>query len=133
MKLFGRRGALPFLLALLSVFMAVPACVTGGTPTPTNPGSPGTTFKNCTTQALETAAQGILGAVTQAIATGDYVAALAGLVTQYGAAEVACAVELAVNELQKRADATPSTAAIDPVLLTQISNGKSWLASNGAK
>lgn len=128
-----RRAALPLLLALLSVFMAVPACVTGGTPTPTNPGSPGTTFKNCTTQALETAAQGILGAVQAAIATSNYVAALAGLVTQYGVAEVACAVELAVNELQKRVEATPSTQAVDPVLLTQIANGRAWLAQNGAK
>lgn len=126
-----RAAALPFLLAL--AFAGCPAtCQT--TPTTVDGGpSPGTIFKNCSSQAAEAAAQQILGAVTQAIATGDYVAALAGLVTQYGAAEVACAVELAVNELQKRADATPSTAAIDPVLLTQISNGKSWLASNGAK
>ena len=128
-----RRIALPFLLALLSVFMAVPACTTTGTPTPTNPGSPGTIFKNCSSQAAEQAAQEILGAVTQAIATANYVAALAGLVAQYGAAEVACAVELAVNELQKRVDATPAAQAVDPVLLTSIANGKSWLADHGAK
>lgn len=128
-----RRTPLPFLLALLAVFMAVPACSTTGTPTPVNPGSPGTIFKNCSSQAAEAAAQQILGAVEQALATGNYIAALGTLATTYGVAEVACAVELAVNELQKRVDATPSAQAVDPVLLTQISNAKSWLASNGAK
>ena len=127
------RTPLPLLLALISVFMAVPACSTTGTPTPTNPGSPGTVFKNCSSQAAEQAAQQILGAVTQALATGNYIGALAGLVTTYGQAEVACAVELAINELQKRVDATPTTQAVDPVLLTQISNGKSWLETYGAK
>lgn len=125
-------AALPLLLAL--TFAGCPATCQSPNPGTVDGGpSPGTTFKNCSTQALETAAQQILGDVTAAIATSNYVAILAGLVTQYGAAEVACAVELAVNELQKRVDATPSTQAVDPVLLTQISNGKAWLASNGAK
>jgi hypothetical protein len=126
------RSAL--LLAVLFVFAGCPATCQSPGPTTVDGGpGPSTTFKNCSTQALETAAQGILGAVTQAIATADYVAALAGLVTQYGAAEVACAVELAVGELQQRVDATPSAQAVDPVLLTQIANGKAWLAAHGAK
>jgi len=126
-----RRTPLPLLLALIAVFMAIPACATTGS---TDGGtSPGTAFKNCSSQAAEQAAEQILGDVTQALATGNYLTILASLATQYGAAEVACAVELAINELQKRVDATPTTQAVDPVLLTQISNGKSYLAANGAK
>lgn len=129
-----RRAAFPLLVVLVAVFAGCPAtCQSPSSGTVDGGTSPGTTFKNCSSQAAEQAAQGILGAVTQALATGNYVAALAGLVAQYGAAEVACAVELAVNELEKRVEATPSTQAVDPVLLTQISNGKSWLAANGAK
>jgi hypothetical protein len=120
------------LFAIVFIFAGCPATCQSPNPT-TVDGGPGTTFKNCSTQALEAASQGILGAVTQAIATSDYVAALAGLVTQYGAAEVACAVELAVNELEKRLDATPTTQKADPVLVEQIANGKAWLSTNGAK
>ncbi len=129
---FSHHTPLPLLLALIAVFMAIPACATTGTPTPVNP-SPGTTFKNCSSQAAEQAAQQILGDVTAAIATGNYLTILATLATQYGAAEVACAVELAVNELQKHVDATPTTQEVDSVLLTSIANGKSWLQANGVK
>ena len=125
-----RRVALPFLLALLSVFMAVPACGTGGTPPPTNPGtpSPGTTFTNCTEDAGRAVAQQLVPQVLQALATGNYVGALATLATQFGTAEVVCAVQLAVGELQQRLDNTPSTAAPDPLVVTQMANAKAWLA-----
>lgn len=129
-----RAAALPFLATLALVFAGCPATCQSPNPGTVDGGtSPGTIFKNCSTQALEQASQGILGAVTTAIATANYVAALAGLVTRYGAAEVACAVELAVNELQQRLDATPSTQAPDPVLVASIANGRAWLAANGAK
>jgi len=134
MKLSRRAGPISLLVLVAAMFAGCPAtCQSPGPGTPDGGPSPGTVFKNCSTQAIEQAAQSILGAVTQALATGNYIGALATLVTQYGAAEVACAVELAVNELQKRVEATPSTQEVDPVLLTQIANGKSWLATNGAK
>lgn len=128
-----RRVALPFLLALLSVFMAVPACTTTGTPTPTNPGSPGTTFTNCSDAAGQAAAQQIVPQVIQALATGNYVGALATLAATYGQAEVVCAVQLAVNEIQTRLDHTPAASAPDPLLVTEHANGTAWLAQNGAK
>ena len=137
MKLFGRRIALPFLLALLSVFVAVPGCALTGTPTPTNPGTPpnnpGTTFTNCSDAAGQAVAQQIVPQVIQALATGNYVGALATLATQYGQAEVVCAVQLAVNEIQTRLDHTPTASAPDPLLLTEHANGTAWLAQNGAK
>lgn len=120
MKLFV--AVLLFALAAASCAGAVP---------PTN--NPGTTFANCSDQAAIEAAQQLLPKVTQALATGDYVNALAGLVTQYGEAEVVCAVQLAVNELQGRFDNTPKTQAPDPLLVTEIANGKAWLVQHPMK
>ena len=117
------------LLVALSVGCTTTTTAGGGT----TPVSPGTAFKNCSSQAAITTAQGILGAVTQALATGNYVTILATLATQYGAAEVACAVELAVAELQQRFDNTPAAAAPDPLLVSELQNGKAWLAQYGAK
>ena len=124
-----KRGLLVVGIAALVSGCTATTSTGGGT----TPVSPGTTFKNCSSTAAVQAAQSILSDVTTALATGNYIAALATLVTQYGSAEVACAVELAVNEVQSRLDNTPTTAAPDPLLLTEISNGKSWLATNGAK
>lgn len=59
---------------------------------------PVTTFGNCTTDALRTASESILGDVTSALATGDYTTALANLATQFGSAEVGCAVDLIIAE-----------------------------------
>lgn len=129
-----RIASFSVLAALALTFAGCPATCQSPNPGTVDGGtSPGTVFKNCSSQAAEQAAQQILGAVEQALATGNYIAALGTLATTYGVAEVACAVELAVNELQKRIDATPSAQAVDPVLLTQIANGKSWLSTNGAK
>lgn len=132
MSFKSSRITLPFLLALLSV-SAVPACATGGTPTPTNPGSPGTTFTNCTEDAGKAVAQQIVPQVLQALATGNYVGALATLATQFGTAEVICAVQLAEAELKQRLDNTPTTAAPDPLLVQQHDRAQAWLASNGAQ
>lgn len=115
-------------IAALSV-----GCATTPTGGGTTPVSPGTAFKNCSSQAAIDTAKGILGSVTQALATGNYVAAIASLALQYGQAEVACAVELAVAEIQQRLDNTPANAAPDPLLVTQNTNGKAWLAQYGAK
>ena len=116
------------LLALLGT-----GCATTPSGGGTTPVTPGTTFKNCSSEALTQAATGILGAVTQALATGNYVGAVAGLVTMYGEAEVACAMELAVSEIQQRLDNTPTNATLDPVLVAQHKNGQAWLADYAAK
>lgn len=122
------HAALPLLLAL--TFAGCPATCQSPNPGTVDGGvSPGTTFKNCSDQAAVQAAQQILPIVVQALATGNYVVALAALVAQYGQAEVVCAVQLAVNEIQSRLDNTPATAAPDPLLVTEHANGVAWLAS----
>lgn len=69
----------------------------GGTPTPVQ------AFGHCTTQALTTASEGILGDVTTALATGDYENAAVQLATKYGAAEVGCAIDLVISEFTAKA------------------------------
>lgn len=75
-------------------------CPKGGTPVPV---TPATTFGHCTTTALSTAAEGILGEVTTALATGDYVTAVSNLATKFGAAEVGCAIDLVIAEFTAKA------------------------------
>lgn len=83
MKLSRRVVPLPLFLVLIAMFAGCPATCQSPSPgTPDGGASPGTIFKNCSSQAAEQAAQQILGAVTQALATGNYIGALAGLVTQ---------------------------------------------------
>ena len=109
---------------ILTFFLA--ACATTGT-------GPVSTFDNCSSAAGQAAATSILGAVTTALATGDYEAELAKLVATYGAAEVICAVQLAVAELQKQFDAAPSASEVDPLVASELTHGKAYLAKNAAK
>ena len=81
------------------------ACGTVGTGVPTPIG----TFGHCTTTALTTASEGILGDVTTALATGDYEAAIAALATKFGADEVGCAVDLVIAEFTAKASRTNDT------------------------
>lgn len=103
---------------ILTLFFA--ACATGGT-------GPVATFDKCSSQAGQDAAKSILGAVTTALATGDYEAQLALLVAKYGSAEVICAVQLAVSELQKKA------ASGDKLIGTELANGQAYLAAHPAE
>lgn len=100
---------------ILTLFIA--ACATTGT-------GPVSTFDNCSTAAGKAAAEGILGAVTTALATDDYEAELAKLAAKYGAAEVICAVQLAVAELQKKA------ASNDSLVGVELTNGQQYLAAH---
>lgn len=109
---------------ILTLFIA--ACATTGT-------GPVATFDNCSSAAGQAAATSILGAVTTALATGDYEAQLAILAAKYTAAEVVCAVQLAVAELQKKADAAPSTSEVDPLVASELAHGNAYLVKNATK
>jgi hypothetical protein len=103
---------------ILCLFLA--ACATTGT-------GPVSTFDNCSTAAGQAAATSILGAVTTALATSDYEAQLALLAAKYTAAEVVCAVQLAVAELQKKAESN------DPLVGVELTNGQAYLAAHAAQ
>lgn len=87
--------------------------------------APVTTFGHCSTQALETAAQSILGRVTTALATGDYVDQLAALATEVGGAEVGCAVDLVIAEFTVKAARTDDTE-VNVILV----HAQAWRGSN---
>lgn len=108
--------------AILVLFLAVAACATVP---PGTPATPGSTFDACSDTALKTAAEGILGAVTSALATNDPEGQLAILVGTYTAAEVLCAVQLAVAELQKK-------AAADPLAAKELTAGQAYLAKHAS-
>lgn len=92
-------------LLLLGIGFALQACtltkapVDGGT-------TPGAAFGHCTSSALTTSAEGILGDVTTALATGDYVGGVAALATKFGTAEVGCAIDLIIAEFSAKASRT---------------------------
>lgn len=109
---------------ILCLFLA--ACATTGT-------GPVATFDNCSSAAGQAAASSILGAVTTALATADYAAQLAILAAKYTSAEVICAVQLAVAELQTKLDAAPSASEADPLVATELAHGNAYLAKNAAK
>lgn len=104
----------------LALSLGLSGCATTGTP------SPGVTaFGHCTTDALKKASQGILGDVMTALATGDYVAELAKLATQFGGDEVGCAVDLAIAQLAGQRAASP-----DPVVATMLAHAQAWRGAN---
>lgn len=111
-------------VAILCLFLG--ACATTGT-------GPVATFDNCSSAAGQAAATGILGAVTTALATGDYEAELAILAAKYTAAEVICAVQLAVAELKKKVEAAPSASEVDPLVASELSHGNAYLTKHAAK
>lgn len=95
-------------LALLSVYMAVPGCATtstpdGGTPSPTQ------VFGTCSTAAIKTVGESLVGAVTTAMATGNPGAAVAALLGKYTADEIGCGVDLVVSLYTKKASRTNDT------------------------
>lgn len=110
---------LVFLLAaVLSACATVP---------PGSPPTPVSTFDTCSSTALKTAAEGILGQVTTALATGDYEAELAILAAKYTTAEVICAVQLAVDEFKAKA-----AAGTDKLAATELANGQAYLQAHTA-
>lgn len=86
---------------------------------------PVATFGHCTTVALETAAQSILGRVTTALSTGDYADQLAALATEVGSAEVGCAVDLVIAEFTGKA-----TASTDPQVALILQHAQAWRLAN---
>lgn len=100
------------------------ACAT--TATPDGGTSPATTFGHCTTDALKKSGEGLLGQVMTALATGDYVSALAQLGTTFGTAEVGCAVDLAVAELHGLHGAAPDEVTVT----TMLNRAQAWRGAN---
>ena len=95
-------------LALLVVMLAFAACKTTSSPDSwTTVPTPGTTFGHCSSQAISNTAESLLGAVTTALATGDYAAEVAALATKWGSAEVGCAIDLVIAEFSAKAQRTP--------------------------
>lgn len=84
-----------------------------------------TTFGHCATDALRAAANGILGRVMTALSTGDYVNQIAALATEVGAAEVGCAVDLAIAELSGQHAASP-----DKQVATMLRRAQAWRKAN---
>lgn len=92
------------------LLVTLAGCATGITPTPTTPGTPSTeTFGSCSTDAIKTAAEGIFGDVTTALATGQYEAEVTKLLVTYSAAEIGCAVDLIAAQFTKKAEMTSDT------------------------
>jgi hypothetical protein len=114
------------LLALLLPISGCPKPIPGPNGPDAADGGPtaGGAFSACTSDAIKTTAQGLLGKIANALATGDYVGQLAQLGIDFGTAEVKCAVQLAVASFQRK-------AAADPLAGTQLSHGNAWLKMQG--
>jgi hypothetical protein len=82
-------------------------------------------FGHCTTAALRTAADSILGRVMTALAQGDYVDELAALAKEVGADEVGCAVDLAIAELTGKA-----ARSNDSTVAAMLAHAQAWRGSN---
>ena len=128
-----RSTPLPLLLALLSVFMAVPACpgCPGLVNTPTNPdggAADGPTaferFGTCTTDVIKDRANGLLDDVASAVATGDYKTQLKNLAVSAGWAEAKCAVDLFIDMMTGR------KASADALAAAQLQRAQDWRAEN---
>jgi hypothetical protein len=77
---------------------------------------------NVVTECADSSAVGLIDDVNTALATGDYVAALEKLVTQYGE----CLVEKAVQMVIAKAD---QRAQFDDLAALQKSRAQTWIAS----
>lgn len=106
-----------FVVLMLASALTALGCAT--TSTPTSP--PITTFGHCSSAALTAASQGILGRVTTALATGDYVDQVAELAKEVGAAEVGCAVDLVISEFTAKA-----ARSDDAMVGTVLAHAQSW-------
>lgn len=106
------------------VLLAVLAGCPKAGPGPTNP-TPTQVFGHCSSQAISTTAEGLLGAVTTALATGTYVAEIAALATKWGAAEVGCAVDLVIAEFKAKTSRTP-----DAQTALVLQHAQAWRLAN---
>jgi hypothetical protein len=86
---------------------------------------PVATFGHCTTAALEEAGKGLVGRVMTALATADYVEQLGALSVQFGAAELGCAVDLAIAELHVKASRSD-----DHLVATMLGRAQAWREAN---
>lgn len=103
------------LIAALLIFGGAATCQK-----PTNPVVAGAI--NCAEQGVHNAALVVIDDVASALATGDYMAALADLVKKFGEGAVDCAVrEVAGTSVQH--------AQIDQLEATKAEHAKAWLAS----
>jgi hypothetical protein len=116
------------LFLALAVVSGCPKPIPGpNTPDAADGGSvvtPGGAFSACTSDAVKKTAEGLLGKVATALATGDYTAQITSLVNQFGAAEVKCAVQLFVDSLTRK-------AKVDQLAAQQLANGNAWLKAQG--
>lgn len=106
------------LLAIFFIATAAPSCATtsgGGSGTAGASGAAGATpsptvaFGHCSTDAVRKSAEGLLGKLTTALATGDYAAEAAKLGKEFGAEEIGCALDLIIGEFTAKADRTNDT------------------------
>jgi len=99
----------------LVVFTAAPSCATtsgtGGAGGTNGAGgaTPTQVFGTCSTDALKKTGESLIGRITTALATGDYEAEVAKLLTSYTAAEIGCAIDLVASEFTKKAARTNDT------------------------
>lgn len=110
-------------MKLFPTILILFATLSCATVPPGTPATPVSTFYACSDTAMKTAANGILGAVATALATGNPEAALATLAASTSAAEVLCGVQLVVAELQTKASA-------DKLAATELANGEAYLKAH---
>jgi hypothetical protein len=113
-------------LALLSVFLAIPAC-THNTPT----GSPPTGLLDCGVEAVTRCAPQAMPAVNTCLSNaGDWQACLIGLIPT-----IACGSETilacAVRQVGSSASASAQTNPADGVSARQAQRAREWIASRG--
>lgn len=114
------------LLATIVVALVITGCTFPETPGPKGP-TPTQTFGSCSSDAVRVSAEGIMGNVTSALATGSYETAIVSLLSTYTAAEVGCAVDLVISEFTKKAARTDDTET--QVVLV---HAKAWRAAHPA-
>lgn len=107
---------------LLGLSLGLTACTKNP---PGAPPTPAGTFGHCTTDAIRTASQGILGEVTTALVTGDYVGELNKLAVTFGTAEVGCAVDLVIAEFRAKAARSDDTE-----VAVVLVHAQAWRLSN---
>ena len=115
----GPKAAIVLLLGLALGLTSCAKNPPGAPPTPVG------TFGHCTTEALRTASEGILGDVTTALATGDYVSAVNALAVRFGTAEVGCAIDLVIAEFRAKA-----ARSNDQQVALVLQHAQAWRLAN---
>lgn len=106
---------MPFLLALISIWMAVPSCA-GRVPGPV------TDFGQCLSDSVAPQVAAILADVAAALESHDYMALLANIGRRAGFSIVDCAVSQLLGRARGRYEATGDARAKD-----EIARSHTWL------